>query len=234
MSAIWRRDRAAVSVPELVMALIVAALLSVTGAAGAGAAPLSQCSAHHGTIVAVDFAHWGGPIVRGCGVGAATGYALLHAAGFTTAGDQHDGPGFVCRLGSRAFHGGGAYPTTTQQRCLGTPSATAYWSYWLAPPAGGGTWTYSPLGAGTEQPRPGEVQLWTFGASGSGAPSMAPSALRAGSSVTHIGAVAVTAAVPARLAGSAGSALPLVIGVCLVVALCAGAAWALWRRRAYE
>ena len=150
-----------------VMAGILAASAASVGAAGsapeASAAPISQCAPHLGTIVAVDFEHWGGPIVRGCGVGQRSGYDLLHAAGFTTAGDQHDGPAFICRLGNAAFHAGTQYPTPGQEDCVLTPPAAAHWSYWLAP-AGQNHWTYSQLGAMSEVPKPGEVELWIFGA----------------------------------------------------------------------
>ncbi|HLI61731.1 MAG TPA: hypothetical protein VKV21_18895 [Solirubrobacteraceae bacterium] len=163
---------------------ILAVALLAAGAAAGRAAPLRDCTPRHGTIVAVDFAHWGGPIVRGCGVGARTGYALLHAAGFTTAGDAHDGPGIVCRIGDAAFRHGTQYPTPSQESCVQTPPTTAYWAFWLARP-GSNHWSYSPLGAMGDVPRPGEVELWIFGATnvagtrGSGVPRFSPATLRA-------------------------------------------------------
>jgi hypothetical protein len=232
----------------------------------AGAAPLSDCTADRGTIVAVDFARWGGPIVRGCGIDQPSGYALLHAAAFTTAGDTQDGPAFTCRIGNQAFHDGTMYPTPNVDLCVVTPSTSAYWSYWLAP-AGQSTWTYSPLGAMGDVPRPGEVELWMFGAtniggsSGSGVPRFSPSTLRAASTaattrttsttstssrttpttsattttttstITKSTGPAIVSAQPTRGRTSAGSAVPLVVGICLVLALAAGAAWAVWRRR---
>ena len=169
-------------------AAIFAACAVGLAAAGAApdttAAPISQCTPHSGTIVAVDFEHWGGPIVRGCGVGQRSGYALLHAAGFTSTGDQHDGPAFICRLGNAAFHAGTQYPTPGQDDCVLTPPVAAYWSCWLAP-AGQNHWTYSQLGAMGEVPKPGEVQLWMFGGTniagthGSGVPKFSPTKLRA-------------------------------------------------------
>jgi hypothetical protein len=149
----------------------------------AGAAPLKQCTRSHGTIVAVDFAHWGGPIVRGCGIDQKSGYDLLHVAGFTTAGDDHDGPAFICRLGDSAFHHGTQYPTPKQDNCILTPPASAYWSYWLAA-KGQNHWSYSQLGAMSEVPKPGEVELWIFGGTniagtkGSGVPNFSPASLR--------------------------------------------------------
>ena len=82
----------------------------------AHADPIGNCTTTAGTIVAVDFSHWGGPIVRGCGVNSPSGYALLHAAGFSTAGDTHDGPAFICRIGNEAFEHGTQYPTPAAGR----------------------------------------------------------------------------------------------------------------------
>jgi hypothetical protein len=175
------RPRAA-AIPAAIAGTIGALLAG--GAAAARAAPLRDCTPTRGTIVAVDFAHWGGPIVRGCGVGSRSGYALLHAAGFTTAGDAHDGPGIVCRIGDAAFRHGTQYPTPSQQSCVQTPPTTAYWAYWVAP-TGSGRWTYSPLGAMGDVPRRGEVELWIFGATnvagsrGTAVPRFSPAALRA-------------------------------------------------------
>src|SRR5690348_2556599 len=86
-------------------ALFLLVAVSWAPSARAQADPLASCTATTGTIVAVDFGHWRGPVVRGCALHAASGYDLLHGAGFTTAGDVHDGPGFVCRLGNGAFAG---------------------------------------------------------------------------------------------------------------------------------
>ncbi len=206
-----------------------------------GAAPLSDCTADRGAIVAVDFAHWGGPIVRGCGIKQPSGYALLRAAGFTTAGDEYDGPAFICRIGNQAFHDGSMYPTPSEDPCIQTPPASAYWSYWLAP-AGQNRWTYSPLGPTGDVPAPGEVELWIFGAtsigasSGSGVPSFSPSRLRAANATATTRTSTTTAprvvsARPTRVRTSSGSAVPLVVGICLVLALAAGAARAARRRR---
>ena len=183
MSRTSRRSLA-VAVARLLGWAAVAVVGTAAASGVARAAPLSDCSPHSGTIVAVDFAHWRGPLVRGCGLDQHSGYALLHAAGFTTAGDEHDGAGFICRLGDSAFHHGTQYPTASEEACINTPSASAYWSYWLAP-AGQDRWTYSSLGPMYDVPKPGEVELWTFGGTnvggtgGSGVPSLSPDSLRA-------------------------------------------------------
>jgi hypothetical protein len=127
---------------------------------------VGQCTTTRGTIVAVDFGHWGGPIVRGCGVGAANGLQLLGDGGFTTAGTRRDGAAFVCRLGSGSFAGGTQYPTPSQDACNVTPPASADWSYWLAAP-GATSWHYSDSGAANDHPVGGEVELWTFGGTNS-------------------------------------------------------------------
>ena len=164
--------------------LVVTVVLSIGSPGAAHADPLTHCSTTVGTIVAVDFAHWGGPIVRGCGVNDASGYSLLHAGGFSTAGDSHDGPAFVCRLGNQAFDSGTQYPTSKQDACIETPSPSQDWSYWLAP-AGRNTWSLSDLGAMSHRPKPGEVELWMYGGtnasgtSGSGVPTFSPNTLRA-------------------------------------------------------
>lgn len=314
------------SLKQVVAAIAVAAAVCVPVAVtvpSVSAAPISHCTTHSGTIVAVDFQHWGGPIVRGCATGQRNGYELLHAAGFTTAGDQHDGPAFICRLGNSAFHGGRQYPTPNQQNCVLTPPSSAYWSLWLAP-AGQNHWTYTQLGAMGTVAKPGEVELWSFGATniagtrGSGVPQFSPDKLREhtpppasathtsttthpttsptrtspaahttttnpspppatrGSSTPHPHHQRVarpspphpaatshlthhrhTSAAPAPTTAtttstststtphlvdarstkqptSSSSAGPLVIGIGLVLVLCAGAAWTIWQRRRYE
>jgi hypothetical protein len=124
--------------------------------------------------VAVDFAAWGGDIERGCDVTLTTGYAALHRAGFTTAGDAQDGAGFICRIDDD--------PPPKQESCATTPPADAYWSYWHAD-VGQDTWTYSQEGALDYRPPPGSVDAWTFGATDidgtDGQPTFSPDSVRA-------------------------------------------------------
>jgi hypothetical protein len=168
----------------VMIAAVSALLLGGPTIQRASAAPLARCTPRHGTIIAVDFAHWGGPILRGCGLGRRSGYALLHAAGFTTSGDAHDGNAIICRLGDAAFRHGTQYPTPRQQNCVNTPPASAYWAYWVAL-RGSDHWTYSPLGVISDVTKPGEVELWIFGGTdlagtrGSAVPTFSPAALRA-------------------------------------------------------
>ncbi|MEV6042581.1 prenyltransferase/squalene oxidase repeat-containing protein [Streptomyces xanthochromogenes] len=156
--------------------------LLLSGATPAAADPLGDCTPTKGAVVAVDFGHWGGGVVRGCDATPTTGYDLLHVAGFTTTGTEHDGPAFICRLGNSQFNSGTQYPTSDQEACKLTPPATAYWSYWLAPP-GQDYWTYSPLGAMSQRPKDGSVEAWVFGPTDpngtSGGPAFTPAQVRA-------------------------------------------------------
>ena len=122
-----------------------------------------------GAVVGVDFGPWQGPIALGRDTSSPSrGIDLLTDTGFTTAGNQQHGPGFLCRIGSELFANGTQYPTLTQGPCIVTPPATAHWSYWLAP-AGQATWTHSPLGA-TGQPActPQQVRDQETAGTGSG------------------------------------------------------------------
>ena len=168
------------------LAIVLAALGTATLAAPAlaGARPIGDCTTTSGVVVAVDFAHWGGPVLRSCGTTPTTGYNLLNQGGWQTTGTEHDGPGFICRIGYTGYQGGTQYPTPSEQSCVLTPPANAYWAFWYANP-GQHVWSYSQTGAMAVQPEPGSVELWTFGGtsaggtSGSAVPTITPAALRA-------------------------------------------------------
>ena len=170
----------------IALAIALAALRTATVAAPALAAaqPVGDCTTTSGVIVAVDFGHWGGPVLRSCGTTPTTGYALLNQGGWQTAGTEHDGPGFICRIGYTGYRGGTQYPTPAQESCVLTPPASAYWAFWYANP-GQNAWNYSQLGATGVRPEPGSVELWTFGGtttggtSGSAVPTVTPASLRA-------------------------------------------------------
>ncbi|MEU7586903.1 prenyltransferase/squalene oxidase repeat-containing protein [Micromonospora sp. NPDC049230] len=169
----------------LVAAVTLGAAALVVPTRAAIADPLDSCTPTQGAIVAVDFGAWSGPLLRGCDATPTTGLDLLHEAGFTTTGTVHDGPGFICRIGSPAFDAGAERPAPADEACQLTPPATAYWSYWIAP-AGQDQWTYSPLGAMSQRPGPGEVEAWVFGGTDiggtTGAPSFTPASVRASGS----------------------------------------------------
>lgn len=160
-----------------------AGLAFVTGAAPAAADPIEQCTPTVGAVVAVDFGPFGGGVVRGCDTTPTSGYELLRDGGFTTEGTQHDGPGFICRIGTGSFNSGTRYPTPATESCVLTPQATAYWSYWIASP-GQSKWSYSPLGAMDRKPDAGDVDAWVFGGTDvggtTGRPTFTPDDVRAG------------------------------------------------------
>ncbi|MFI5787960.1 prenyltransferase/squalene oxidase repeat-containing protein [Streptomyces sp. NPDC051640] len=164
-----------------------ASVAFVTGAGPAVADPVEECTATKGAIVAVDFGPFGGGVVRRCDTTPTTGYQLLRDGGFTTEGTQHDGDGFICRIGNGSFNSGTQYPTPVTEDCVLTPQATAYWSYWIASP-GQKTWSYSPLGAMSRTPGAGDVDAWVFGGTdiggSTGRPTFTPDEVRAGDGAT--------------------------------------------------
>ncbi|PJN25651.1 hypothetical protein [Kitasatospora sp. CB02891] len=150
--------------------------------ARAEALPMDQCTTSRNVVLAIDFGRWGGPVLRACGSTPTTGYQLLNQGGWKTAGTQHDGPGFICRIGYSGYQGGKQFPPPDQEKCMLTPPATAYWSYWHADP-GQNTWSYSQLGAMSYHPVPGSVDAWVFGETDiggtRGGPSFSPDSVRA-------------------------------------------------------
>ncbi|WP_405984432.1 prenyltransferase/squalene oxidase repeat-containing protein [Streptomyces sp. NBC_00872] len=181
-----RRDagrRRPVSLISAALLAFGAAMAFVTGTPLAAADPVGDCTATRGAVVAVDFGPFGGTVERGCDTTPTTGYELLHEGGFTTEGTEHDGPAFICRIGSGSFNSGTRYPTPDKDDCVLTPQATAYWSYWIASP-GQDEWSYSPLGAMDREPEAGDVDAWVFGGTDvggtTGRPSFTPDEVRAG------------------------------------------------------
>jgi prenyltransferase beta subunit len=148
----------------------------------AAADPIGDCTATEGAVVAVDFGPFGGKTERGCDTTPTTGYELLHQAGFSTTGTEHDGPAFICRIGFGSFNSGAQYPTPDKEPCVLTPQATAYWSYWTASP-GQDDWTYSKYGAMDRRLKDGDVDAWVFGGTdvggSTGKPTFSPDDVRA-------------------------------------------------------
>ncbi len=158
------------------LALLGALILAVTLVVGvsrgsANADPITSCTSTSGVIIVVDFSHFGGSIDRVCDANltsSTTAAVAMAAEGFTTSGDDYDGPAFVCRING--------LPTESDDPCVTTPPATAYWSFWIANP-GQDAWGQSPLGVASLVPRPGSVETWIFGAGTP--PPYAPSTVRA-------------------------------------------------------
>ncbi|MFJ8578336.1 hypothetical protein [Micromonospora sp. NPDC093277] len=138
--------------------LLAAAVTAVALTAVEPAPRVAQaagCTGTSGVTVVVDYAALGGGVQVGCAPGdPATGLAALQGAGFTVTGTARWGLAFVCRINGK--------PTAATEPCVNTPPATAYWSYWHAPP--GGSWSYSTSGATSYNPAPGSVEGWSFGA----------------------------------------------------------------------
>jgi MYXO-CTERM domain-containing protein len=160
--------------PLLALPCLVVALLAGLPARPAAAAEISHCTTTRGVVVVVDFRHFGGAIDRGCGPTPTTGYDAMHHAGFNTAGDDQDGPAFVCRIDD--------FPTPAQQSCARTPPTSAAWSYWHANP-GQNSWSFSELGAMSSHPQAGSVDAWVYGSTvgggQNGEPAFSPASVRA-------------------------------------------------------
>ncbi|MDG4785048.1 hypothetical protein O7626_03715 [Micromonospora sp. WMMD1102] len=171
-----------IGVAVAALAVVQAAAVIAPASAYAAPMPLGQCTTRSGVILAVDFSRWGGPLLRSCGTTPTTGYQLLNQGGWKTAGTGHDGPAFICRIGYSGFRNGTQYPPPSEERCVLTPPASAYWSYWHADP-GTNTWEYSQLGAMSYKPKPGSVDLWIFGGTDiggtKGRPTFSPDSVRA-------------------------------------------------------
>ena len=186
------RSRAAAALAAPVLAGVVLATPALAVVAGVAAAPrawaapepMSHCSTTTGVVMAVSFAHWGGPVLRSCASTPTTAYDMLNQGGWHTTGTEHDGPGFICRIGYRGYQGGAQYPTPAQESCVLTPPSSAYWTFWHAGP-GQNTWAYSQAGATSYSASPGSVELWVFGGTsidgtgGSAVPTVSPASLRA-------------------------------------------------------
>lgn len=113
----------------------------------------------------IDFQKLGGePQVR-CATGTVkTGIEAIRGAGFTMEGVQRWGDSFVCRLQGRPapdevipIEGKPGYT----EKCIDTPPAGGYWSYWHSSDQGK-TWTYSSAGASSYKPSRGEWEGWSY------------------------------------------------------------------------
>ncbi|NLU79260.1 hypothetical protein HCA58_12900 [Micromonospora sp. HNM0581] len=137
-----------------VSALALVAVSVLTGPVPAAATGnAGYCPDAGGVTVVVDFKELGGGTVVRCAPGdQATGLAALKNAGFQIAGTLRWGEGFICRIEGK--------PSASAERCIDTPPASAYWSYWHAP--NGGSWTYSDKGVLNRRPPPGSFEGWSF------------------------------------------------------------------------
>lgn len=152
-------------------------LLAVTlvGAEGAGPSPAAAidpsrgrpgfCTNGTGVTVVVDFQQLGGETYVRCFPSASPGTGLdaLRGAGFQIEGVRRWGESFVCRIENRpsavehvALEGDPDYT----ERCIETPPAGAYWSYWYA--GNNCTWNYSQWGLKNRRFLSGGFEGWSF------------------------------------------------------------------------
>ena len=135
--------------------LMAAAGLAFAGLTSvASSASAEGCNAKTGTLVAVDFGHFGQGVSTGCSIGAPTGADLLARNGFRLDMVVRF-PGAICRIQGQ--------PAEVPEDCRQMPPGSAYWSLWVAGP-GSNRWTYSAAGAGSDHPVKGGVEAWAFGA----------------------------------------------------------------------
>ncbi|MGY4719425.1 hypothetical protein [Naumannella huperziae] len=149
-----------------VLALLItgaAAWLAPQRARAAGYA--GYCKDAKGVTVVVDFQALGGQTIVRCApnFGSGTGLDALRRAGLDIEGVRRWGDQFICRIAGRpsateqlAVTGNPGY----RERCIDTPPAKAYWSYWHA--TNGGSWTYSQWGVKNRQAIVGGFEGWSF------------------------------------------------------------------------
>ncbi|MER7169413.1 hypothetical protein ABT336_25560 [Micromonospora sp. NPDC000207] len=137
----------------LVVALVAAGTLGVHTPVRAAQGTAGPCPDASGVTVVVDFNELGGGTVVRCAPGTqSSGLTALKGAGFQVAGTLRWGEGFICRIEGR--------PSVAAEKCVDTPPASAYWSYWHAPD--GGSWTYSDKGVLNRRPPAGSFEGWSF------------------------------------------------------------------------
>ncbi|MGW4385445.1 hypothetical protein [Streptomyces sp. NPDC004685] len=109
------------------LAVFAAACLAFLSVAPTAAgAPVGDCTATMGAIVAVDVEPFGGMIERGCDTTPTTGYEFLHEGGFIIAGTERDGPRLHLSHRLRIYQlrypvpdsGQGCLPTDSAGHCL--------------------------------------------------------------------------------------------------------------------
>ncbi|MDQ4036829.1 MAG: hypothetical protein M3313_00380 [Actinomycetota bacterium] len=171
--------------------------------------------------VIVSFNELGGGTRTACIDDVDSGFAALDAAGYDVT--PVAGQPFVCRING----------VPANDPCQRIPPATAYWAYWTAPM--GGSWSYATIGAGSQDPEPGGVQGWSFGADAEPAiapPDPAPStSAGAGESDTGSASRPSPASGTPRAASDSGVGTPwAVLGTIAGVAVLGGVAYLQQRR----
>lgn len=163
--------------PALVAATVLAAgLLAVLPASSIGPAGTAFaidhdrghpgfCRDDRGVTVVVDFQELGGTTIVRCNPqgNRGTGLDALKGAGFEIDGVQRWGEAFICRIENRPS-AAESIPVRDnegyQERCIDTPPAAAYWSYWHA--ANNCSWDYSQWGVKNRDFIAGGFEAWSF------------------------------------------------------------------------
>lgn len=151
--------------------LLAATVLVAAGGAVATTTPASaaSCTTSTGVTVVVDPHGLGGGVRAVCDAGGGGKYAstIFGEAGFPLTYVQRE-PGFVCRVDNQ--------PSSTQQACVNTPPANAYWGLWWSNGTSG-TWTYANYGVGAQKiPAGGSVAFSWNGSSTKSPPGTTPPA----------------------------------------------------------
>ena len=168
----------------LAVVVLAAVVAPLTAASPVSAAPDRSAAAgwsdgpcaptdNVGVTIVVDFQELGGGVNVRCADGpVADGADALDQAGISWQGVVRWGRGFVCKIAGEP----------SNDPCIDTPPASAYWSYWVAPR--GGAWCYANYGVLNRTPPPGSVEGWSFSLNKqdgrSPAPRTAPPALAPG------------------------------------------------------
>lgn len=133
----------------------------------AAAASSGACAPGVGVTVVVDFGSLGGGLEIGCDPNGSgkSGIDIMDTVGFeiTWVSGQ---PGFVCRIDGK--------PTPTDEACVRTPPADAYWGLFQSDGATG-TWTYASAGISGIKGKVGASIGWRFeSGTGKSEPASAP------------------------------------------------------------
>jgi hypothetical protein len=153
-------------------AALMLAVLGVAVVPGSPATAIDQtkgepgfCPDDTGVTVVIDFQQLGGTTIVRCNptTTRGTGLDALLGAGIQVDGVQRWGLAFVCRIENRPsavetlpIAGNDGY----RERCIDTPPAAGYWSYWHA--GNNCSWTYSQWGVKNRDFVPGGFEGWSF------------------------------------------------------------------------
>jgi hypothetical protein len=140
---------------------LAAPLLAAPAFAAPAAVTDGPCTGTEGVTVVVDETHFTGePVIRKCVAGDPdTAYDALTSAGVGPVhgtGQGQDGPyQYLCRIDG--------LPTAADDPCTGFATDAPYWAFWV-PDTEDADWAYADEGVDTQDPAPGTVLGFSFGA----------------------------------------------------------------------